>query len=447
MARSTPVTTDLDTQSDIPYAPGLPLIGQTYNFLTRPLENGLNIYRKYGPVARGTTLGVEAVALAGPDALQQVLRNADDTFSSNGGWQLFIGQFFRRGVMLLDFDEHRFHRGILQAAFKKPAMLQYLERMNPAITRGISGWRAQDRFTVYPVLKSLTLDIATAVFMGEALGAEADRINRAFVDCVRAGTALVRYPLPGGRWWRGLRGRRVLEEFFRSRIAAKRARPGTDLFSRLCVAEDDQGNRFSDEDVVNHMIFVMMAAHDTSTITLSTMFYYLGRHPEWQDKVRAEALALDRDTLTHDDLATREVMDRVMKESLRLLSPVHVIPRRTVRPVTVAGHRIPADTFVVISPIVNHHLPEWWTDPERFDPDRFSPERAEHKRHPYLFVPFGGGAHMCIGLHFAEMEVKAILHQIVRRYRWTLPHGYRMPINFTSLPTPADGLPVALRPL
>ena len=447
MARLTTAAANMDEQAVIPRAPGLPLIGQTYDFLTRPVENGLNIYRKYGPVVRGNTLGVEAVALAGPDALQQVLRNADDTFSSNGGWQLFIGRFFRRGVMLLDFDEHRFHRGILQAAFKKPAMLQYLERMNPAITRGIAGWRTGRTFSVYPALKSLTLDIATEVFMGEALGAEADRINTAFVDCVRAGTALVRYPVPGGRWWRGVRGRAVLEDFFRSRIAAKRANPGTDLFSRLCVAEDDQGNRFSDEDVVNHMIFVMMAAHDTSTITLSTMFYYLGRHPEWQDKVRAEALALDSETLTHDDLATRELMDRVMKESLRLLSPVHVIPRRTVKPVTIAGYRLPADTFVVISPIVNHHLPDWWTDPERFDPDRFSPERAEHKRHPYLFVPFGGGAHMCIGLHFAEMEVKAILHQIVRRYRWTLPHGYRMPVNFTSLPTPADGLPVHLQHL
>lgn len=436
-----------DLLARMPYEPGLPLVGQTLNFLHRPVEMGLEMYRKHGPVVRGRCFGLDAVALGGPDAMQFVLRNQDNAFSNAGGWEFFIGRFFKRGIMLLDFEEHRFHRGILQAAFKKGALVQYLAGMNPAIARGIAGWRPQRRFRVYPHIKQLTLDIATEVFMGETLGPEADRINRAFVDCVQAGTAILRFPVPGGRWRRGLEGRRVLEDFFRSRIADKRAHPGDDLFSRLCHAEDEQGRRFSDDDVVNHMIFVMMAAHDTSTITLSSMCYFLARHPEWQDRVRDEAMALGKAQLAHDDLAALEVTDRVMKESLRLLSPVHVLPRKTVKEVEFAGYRIPSGATVIISPIMVHHLDDCWTDPERFDPDRFSPERAEHKRHPCQFVPFGGGAHMCIGLHFAEMQVKAVLHQLVQRYRWSVPDGYEMPVDFTSLPTPRDGLPVHLQRL
>lgn len=436
-----------DQLARMPHEPGLPVLGQTLNFLYRPVETGLAMYRKHGPVVRGRGLGLDAVALGGPDAMQFVLRNQDNAFSNAGGWEFFIGRFFKRGIMLLDFEEHRFHRGILQAAFKKGALVQYLAGMNPAIARGLAGWRPGRRFRVYPHLKQLTLDIATEVFMGETLGPEADRINRAFVDCVQAGTAILRFPVPGGRWRRGLEGRRVLEDFFRSRIAAKRAHPGDDLFSRLCLAEDEQGRRFSDEDVVNHMIFVMMAAHDTSTITLSSMCHFLARHPEWQARVREESLALGKSWLDHDDLAALEVADRVMKESLRLLSPVHVLPRRTVKAVEFAGYHIPAGTTVIISPIMVHHLDECWADPERFDPDRFSPGRAEHKRHPYQFVPFGGGAHMCIGLHFAEMQVKAVLHQLVQRYRWRVPDGYEMPVDFTSLPTPRDGLPVHLQRL
>lgn len=441
---TTPAADDREDLARIPLAPGLPLLGNTLDFLLRPVETGINMYREYGPVVRGRTLGINAVALGGPDALQFVLRNQDNAFSNAGGWEYFIGKFFKRGIMLLDFEEHRFHRGILQAAFKKQALVRYLQGMNPAIARGLAGWRPGRRFAVYPHIKRLTLDIATDVFMGERLGPEADRINRAFIDCVMAGTAIVRYPVPGGRWRRGLEGRRVLEDFFRRRVAEKRANPGDDLFSRLCLAEDDEGRRFSDEDVVNHMIFVMMAAHDTSTITLTAIFHFLARHPAWQDKVRAEALSLGRDQVTHEDLASLEIMDQVMKESLRLLSPVHVLPRRTVRPVTFAGYRIPVGTYIIISPIMVHHLEEWWPCPEHFDPGRFSPERAEHKKHPYQFVPFGGGAHMCIGLHFAEMQVKAILHQVVQRYRWSVPEGYEMPVNFTSLPTPRDGLPVRL---
>lgn len=431
----------------IPREPGLPLLGNTLSFLFDPINTGVAMYRKHGAVVRGKGLGINAVALGGPDAMQLVLRNQDSAFSNSQGWEFFIGRFFRRGIMLLDFEEHRFHRGIMQAAFKKGALVQYLERMNPAIARGIARWRPQVEFPVYAQIKKLTLDIATDVFMGEQLGPEADRINKAFVDCVLAGTSILRFPVPGGRWRRGLRGRKVLEAFFRSRIDEKRAHPGDDLFSRLCQAEDEQGRRFSDDDVVNHMIFVMMAAHDTSTITLSSIFYYLARHPEWQEKVRAEALALGKPQVAHEDLAGLEVMDRVMKESLRLLSPVHLLPRKTVKEVEFAGCRIPAGTYVIVSPLVVHHLAEWWPDPERFDPDRFSPERSEHKKHPYQFVPFGGGAHMCIGLHFAEMQVKAILHQVVQRYRWSVAEGYEMPVNFTSLPTPKDGLPVRLERL
>lgn len=438
---------------DIPAAGGIPVLSQTFDFLFKPLSSGLAMYERHGPVIRGNAFGLKSVALGGPEAVELVLRNPDQAFSNHQGWAFFIEKFFHRGLMLLDFDEHKFHRGILQTAFKKAALTDYLHRMQPVIAQGLVKWQKQASglrstpFMAYPELKRLTLDIATEVFMGEPLGREADRINQAFVDAVKAGTALVRYPVPGGRWQRGLRGRAILERFFRSRIAAKRQQPGTDLFSRLCIAEDEQGNRFSDDDVVNHMIFLLMAAHDTSTITLTSMMYQLGKHPEWQRRLREEALALGKSQLVHDDLSQLPLMDLVLKESLRLLSPVHVLPRKTVKPVEFQGYLIPANVYIIISPIVTHHLSQYWTAPAQFDPERFSPERREHKQHPYQYLPFGGGAHMCIGLHFAELEIKAILFQLLLKFRWEVPNDYVMPINFTSLPTPRDQLPIKLHPL
>lgn len=432
----------------IPNAGGMPVLGHTLNVISNPVGTGLGLVKRHrSSIIRGSAFGLPAVIMAGPDANQMVLRNPENAFSNSKGWDFFIGRFFKRGIMLLDFEEHRFHRGIMQAAFKKPVLMQYLLRMNPAIQHGIDRWRTDRQFLVHTHIKQLTLDIATDVFMGERLGPEADRINQAFVDCVLAGTSVVRFPVPGGRWKKGLEGRRVLEDFFRKRVAEKRANPGDDLFSRLCQAEDENGQRFTDEDVVNHMIFMMMAAHDTSTITLSSIFYQLARNPEWQEKVRQESLALGKKFLDHEDLARMEITDRVMKESLRLLSPVHLIPRKTVKAVEFEGYTIPANIYVILSPNVTHHMKEWWPDPKRFDPDRFSPERNEHKKHPYQFVPFGGGAHMCIGLHFAEMQIKAILHQVVQKYRWSVPASYEMPVNFTSLPTPSDKLPVRLQKL
>lgn len=428
----------------LPGEAGLPVLGHSLDFLYRPVETALRLEAMHGPIYWLTAFGQTAAVLVGPEANQLVLRNQDNAFSNHQGWDFFIGKFFKRGIMLLDFEEHRFHRGIMQAAFKKPVLMQYLLRMNPAIEHGISRWHTSRKFRVLPHIKQLTLDIATDVFMGEHLGKEADRINQAFVDCVLAGTALVRYPIPGGRHKRGLEARKMLEDFFRSRIAGKRENPGDDLFSRLCLAEDESGHRFTDEDVINHMIFMMMAAHDTSTITLSAMFYFLAKHPEWQERVRQESIALGKHYIDHEDMAKMEITGMVMKEALRLISPVHGIPRRTVKDVAFNGHTIPAGTFIIVSPYVTHHMSKWWPNPERFDPDRFSEARSEQKGHPYQYVPFGGGAHMCIGLHFAEMQVKAIMHQVVQRYRWSVPADYTMPINFTTLPSPKDKLPVRL---
>jgi Cytochrome P450 len=114
----------------------------------------------------------------------------------------------------------------------------------------------------------------------------------------------VRFPVPGLRWHKGLRARAVLEEFFYRHLPTKRRDGGDDLFTALCQAETDDGHRFTDEDVVNHMIFVLMAAHDTTTITLTTMADYLAKFPQWQERLRAESLAVGRPQLEFGDLDT-----------------------------------------------------------------------------------------------------------------------------------------------
>lgn len=434
----------------IPGEKGLPILGHSLDFLYRPVETALRFEKRHGPVFRISVFGMTAVVLIGPEANQLVLQDRDNAFSNAKGWEFFIGRFFKRGIMLLDFEEHKFHRGIMQAAFKKQALMQYVDRMNSVITRTLNQWQptqGRTSFEVLPNIKQLTLNIATEVFMGEKLGPEADKINRAFVACVLAGTALIRYPVPGGRWARGLSARKTLEAFFGARITQRRRNPGSDLFSQLCLAEDENGRRFSDADIVNHMIFLMMAAHDTSTITLNAIFYYLAKHPQWQQRLRQDSQALAKTTVAYQDLDALTGIDAVMKECLRLMPPVHGIPRRTVKPVEFNGVTIPENTFVMVSPYVTHHMAKHWPDPERFDPERFTDPDRKAQQHRFQYIPFGGGAHKCIGLHFAELQIKTILHQVLLNFRWQIPSGYTMPINFTTLPTPADNLPVILNRL
>jgi cytochrome P450 len=350
--------------------------------------------------------------------------------------------------MLLDFEEHLHHRRIMQGAFTRERLARYLDTMNPVITSGIVTLSTGGPLRAYPTFKRLTLDLATRTFMGGNLGPQADWVNRAFIDVVRAGTAYVRFPVPGLRWWRGLRGRGLLEELLRGQLPAKRTGNGSDdLFSALCHASSEDGHRFSDDDVINHMIFLLMAAHETTTMTLTTMTYYLAQHPTWQDRVRAESAALGEPVLAFDDLDRLVSLDLVMKECLRLVTPLQAMARKTVKDTEILGRFVPADTAVTVSTHFVHHMPEYWPDPERFDPERFAEHRREDRVHGYAWLPFGGGVHKCIGLRFAALQVKAVLHQLLLRYRWTVPDGYEMPLDYTSLPRPSDGLPISLRRL
>ena len=425
---------------------GLPVLGRALEYAKDPLTLLRHQWKTYGPVSPIPMLGTRVVMLLGADACQIAFTNRDKAFASGPGWEAIVGPFFTRGLMLLDFEEHHMHRRIMQGAFTRDRLASYVMAMHPAIAEGTADWGTKRDFKVYPALKQLTLDIAAKVFMGGAEDtsrAEMDRVNDAFITCVQTAAGIVRHNVPFTRWGRGFRARRVLEDFLRQYLPSRRARKTEDLFSQLCHIESDTGETFSDEDIVNHMIFLMMAAHDTSTITLTTMFQYLGQYPDWQQRCREESEALgdapDLDAL--DGLAS---LDLVMKECLRLRAPVPVVMRHTVKDTEVLGVRIPARTRVIVAPQFAQLMDEYWTDPLSFDPERFAEPRREDKAHRYAWEPFGGGVHKCIGMFFAGAEVKAVMHHALRTSRWRVARHYVPPIDNKSLPFPADGQPIDL---
>jgi cytochrome P450 len=430
----------------IPRKRSWPIVGDTFAYL-RDADGFLRgIHRDYGDVCRYSSFTFDWIGLYGPEANQLVFQNRGDAFASSA-WNLFVGAFFPRGLMTLDFDEHRLHRAIMQKAFTREALRDYLGTIQQRCAERLAHWQPRAGFRVFPELKAITLDIALEVFTGLPPSPRADRLNRAFLDMVQAATGVVRANVPGTRWAAGLRGRRVLQAFMREELARRRREPGPDLLSRLCAARGEAGELLGDEDIVDQMIFLLMAAHDTTTITLTNIVYRTARHPDWQERLRTASRALGDPAPGLDGLDTLDDMSWVMKESLRLVAPVPGMPRRLTRDVRFQDFTLPAGALVSISPWATHYDPRYWREPERFDPERFSPARREDKGHPFQWVPFGGGAHMCIGLHFGQMEVKAILHQMLLRFRWHVPEGYEMPQDFTSLPIPKDGLPVTLEAL
>ena len=431
----------------IPGEDGMPVIGNTLEQLGDYRGFTNRMVAKYGRVYRNNSFGGRSVALHGPEANELVMFDRDKIFSSEQGWGPVLNLLFPRGLMLMDFEKHRADRKILSVAFKPEPMRHYAEALNEGIKDRVSSWSGKS-FKFYPAIKKLTLDLAATSFLGIPFGPEADKVNKAFVDMVQASIGVVRVPMPFTAMGRGAKARAYLVEYFGRMVPERREGTGEDIFSQICRARDDNGNYMSAEAIVDHMNFLMMAAHDTITSSITSMVWMLAKHPEWQDQLREEMLAVSPagEGVGHNSLGELEMTEWAFKESLRLIPPVPSFPRRALKDFEYGGYRIPSGTSVGVSPAYTHMMEEYWPQPEKFDPMRFSPEVAR-ERHKYAWVPFGGGAHMCLGLHFAYMQAKIFFHHVITTHRIVVAPGYEPKWQVLPIPRPKDGLMVTFTPL
>ncbi|MFT5693336.1 MAG: cytochrome P450 [Oceanicoccus sp.] len=422
----------------------LRLIKKSYN---NPLEHSQYLQKKHGNAVMQKVGKFTYVHLFGADANRLALLNQDQILSNKKAWDMIIGKIFPNGLMLRDGKDHRYHRRIMQAGFKNKALKIYLESMatqaHESINKLTDG--SEQVLFAFPSFKSLTLDLAATIFLGMELGSDAKKINQAFETTVAASMPKIPFAIPGTLLWKGIKARKFMCKFFLAQIDEKRAGNGNDMFSLLCKAEDEEGNQYTDQEIVDHIIFLMMAAHDTTTSTLTSMTYALAKNPEWQDRLYKEAQSLGVEALDYESLDKMVETDLVMKEALRMYPPLSTLPKYSLKSFEFEGFTIPAHAMVVTYPIHTHYMEQYWDNPNVFDPSRFGEDRAEQKRHSYSWVPFSGGAHMCIGLHFATMQIKLVMFEMLKRYQWSVPENYEMPVQQSPISKPKDNLPITIK--
>jgi cytochrome P450 len=413
MRRDFPRVRGRDLES-VPGKRGLPFLGILPEAVLDPLAFARRMHRAYGPVHRFHACGSWNVQLVGPEANEFVLFDEARNFSAEGGWRPVFGRHFEGGLLLRDGANHQWHRKLVATAFKQEQLQSYLDifaRNNDAVLADWSG-RSLD---VYELAQQLTFANGYAAFLGRdpALARREDLL--AFRYLMRAAAAVVPWPLPGTAEARAAWAKRHIEGLIRPMLKEIVAPQRTDLLASLCRMRDL--GLLDDDEVMAHLIFVVAASFDTlSSGTVATL-HYLAANSHWQDRVREELCDRipDPGSIDMAELNRCDQAGWAIKESLRLNAAAPVLWRRAARPFEFGGHAFPEGTITGVNPMLTHLLPEIWEEPSRYDPLRFSPERSRG-RHRFAFVPFGGGAHGCLGANFAYLQVRALLRSLLERH-------------------------------
>ncbi len=188
----------------------------------------------------------------------------------------------------------------------------------------------------------------------------------------------------------------------------------------LAFRDEQTGEGMSDKQLRDEVMTILVAGYETTANALAWTWYLLGKHPQVQSKLHAEAAStLVGCTPTAEDLPKLSYARMVLQEAMRLYPPAWSVLREGREDDEIRGYRIPARTTIVMSQYVTHRHPDFWEDSERFDPERFAPEGAA-RRPPFAYFPFGGGQRMCIGNNLAMTEAQLILSTLTQRYRLRL---------------------------
>jgi cytochrome P450 len=202
----------------------------------------------------------------------------------------------------------------------------------------------------------------------------------------------------------------------------------------------------SDREIRDQTMTLFAAGHETTTNALAWTFFLLSEHPDVMARLQSELYETLRGRPPSiDDLPGLPYLDQVVKESMRVYPPAWTQGRRAIDAFELEGYTLPQHTIVMFSQWVIHRLPAIWGDPHVFRPERFTPER-ERALPPYAYFPFGGGPRMCIGMPFANLEVRLLLGTILQRFAPKVAPGYPVVPQPRVTIRPRFGLRVALEP-
>ncbi len=400
---------------------GAPLIGEIREWLADPLVFAQERAARYGPIWRTHLLGRPCVVLLEPEGNRFMLASGAQHFSWREGWGRSMLRLMGGGLSLTDGAVHDTRRTLLKPAFSHATLRDHLPAIARLVRDHCAAWAAAGEVVLLERLQSLAFEIAALVICGPMPPYLAHALHRDFARFTAGLFTPLSLPLPGTTYRRAQVAGTRLRRHLCTLIAYRRANPlpgACDALS-LLLSPTDQPVPAADS-IIAELLLLLWAGHDTVASLLTWACLELARHPAIRDSVRAEAVqVLGAADPGPESLRQLPTLDRVLRECERLHPPAPGGFRGVVAPFEYHGYHVPRGWLAMYSTVYTHAMPELWHDPARFDPDRFAPPREEGKL-AYSLVGFGGGPRICIGLALAQMEMRVIVCELVRRYRWEI---------------------------
>jgi sterol 14-demethylase len=402
---------------------GLPFLGHAMEFRRDPtglLQRGRD---QFGEIFSFLLAGKLVTVLTGPQANEAFFHAPDDQLSAKEAYQ-FTVPIFGKGIAYdVSPDVMSEQLGLLFPALRDQRLQTYARFMADEAEAYFNQWGDEGEIDLLVAMNELTTFIASRCLIGHEFRQNLSSEFAHLYHDLEGGLNLLAFfkpnlPLPSFK--RRDRARIRMAELI-SQIIEERRRSGVegeDFLQTLMTARYSDGRTLTDDEITGLLLTVIFAGQHTSAVLATWTGVLLLQHREHLPAIlqeQREVLNGSRN-VTLDALRKLGALERAIKEAERLRPPLVMLMRKIVRDFTYRGYHVPAGGLLMVSPAVSHRIPEVFRDPGVYDPGRFAPEREEDRKSSYTLIGFGGGRHRCIGLTFAQQQVKVIWSVLLQRF-------------------------------
>jgi sterol 14alpha-demethylase len=402
---------------------GLPVLGHALEFNKNPVQLMERARVLYGDLCTVAMPGTDAIIMTGAKAQEKFFRLSDEDISQAEAYRLMT-PIFGKGIA---YDAPppimKEQLGFFHEALREARMKTYAQGFIDEAEDYFGRWDDFGVINMYDVGNELTIYTSSRSLLGnefrQQLSGEFSKLYADMEDGLSA-LAFLAPNLPTPKFRKRDKARARLLELITGIVEDRRRRGivGDDMLQSLMDASYKDGRKLSEDEITGLLLTIMFAGHHTSGVTFSWTGILLAQHPEWVAELRAEQRAVlgDRSELTLDDLRSMPKLDATIKEVLRMYPPIIVMMRKVINDFSFGGYDFPHGSMIFAAPAVSHYIPEIFPEPHKFDPTRFLDPVNADKANPMAWIPFGAGRHRCMGIMFAQLQLRALWSHLLRNF-------------------------------